>query len=199
MSDAGGITRGALLARGALATAAAGGVSAVGPWVARAVAQASQGDADIVQFALLLEELEAAYYRRALREVPGLSAEARRVAETLAENETEHAAALRDVLATMGGRAGKLPTFRFGAAYASEQTFLRVEQTLEETGVAAYNGAAPRLESAEVLRTAGGIVQVEGRHAAAIRQLRGQEPAPRAFDTALGVPAVRRRIARFLD
>ena len=198
MSGRADLTRGALFARGAVATAAAGGVAAVGPWVARAVAQASQGDADIVEFALLLEELEAAFYREGLREVSDLSARTRGVAETIARNEAEHAAALRDVLANLGGRADRLPRFRFGRAFASERAFLRAAQALEETGVAAYNGAAPRIESPELLATAGGIVQVEGRHAAAIRLLRGEEPAPKAFDGALEAATVRRRVARFL-
>ena len=196
--DPPGLTRGALLARGALATAAAGGVAVVGPWVERAVAQASQGDADIVEFALVLEELEAAYYREALRRVPDLSAEVRRVTETIAKHETEHAAALRDVLDTVGGRILELPRFEFGGAYADQRAFLRLAETLEETGVAAYNGAAPLITDRKLLETAGGIVQIEGRHAAAIRQLRGRDPAPRAFDGALSASAVRRRVRPFL-
>ena len=43
--------------------------------------------------------------------------------------------------------------------------------------MSAYNGAAPEIESKEVLGAAGGIVQVEARHAAAIRLLNGEHPA----------------------
>jgi rubrerythrin len=191
------MTRAALLARGTLAVGMTAGAAAAGPWVAAALAQASRGDADILAYALLLEQLEARYYRDGLRRLD-LSPSVRAVVEELAANEAEHAAALRDTLSNIGGRAAPPPRLDFGGAYRSERAFLRLAETLEETGVAAYNGAAPLLTSKDILRTAGGIVQVEGRHAAAIRALRGRVEAPRAFDGALGMPAVERRIAPFL-
>jgi hypothetical protein len=66
--------------------------------------------------------------------------------------------------------------------FTSEWRFLTLAQTLEDTGVSAYNGAAPRIRSGEVLAAAGGI---EARHAALIRLARGEDPAPAAFDAAL--------------
>jgi hypothetical protein len=51
--------------------------------------------------------------------------------------------------------------------------------------VSAYNGAAPSIQSKEVLTAAGSIVQIEGRHAGIIRLLNGVEPAPDAFDKTL--------------
>jgi len=197
IAERAGMTRAELLARGTLAVGLAAGAAAAGPWVSTALAQSSRGDADILAYALLLEQLEARYYRDGLREVD-LSPAARAVVEELAANESEHVATLGDTLTVLGGRAAPPPRFDFGAAYGSERAFLRLAETLEETGVAAYNGAAPLLSSREILRTAGGIVQVEGRHAAAIRALRGRVAAPRAFDGALDRPAVERRIAPFL-
>jgi hypothetical protein len=49
----------------------------------------------------------------------------------------------------------------------------------EDTGVSAYNGAAPAIKSKDLLATAGAIVQVEARHAAAIRLQNSAPPAPR--------------------
>jgi hypothetical protein len=66
-----------------------------------------------------------------------------------------------------------------------EKSFLKLAQTLEDTGVSAYNGAGPSITSKEVLAAAGSIVQIEARHAAVIRQLRGNVPAPDAFDASL--------------
>jgi hypothetical protein len=57
---------------------------------------------------------------------------------------------------------------------------------LENTGVGAYNGAAPSLKSKQLLGVAGSIVQVEGRHAAAIDLLVKRSPTPNGgFDLPL--------------
>jgi len=57
---------------------------------------------------------------------------------------------------------------------------------LENTGVGAYNGAAPSVQNKEVLASAGSIVQVEARHAAAINLLIGRSPTPnQGFDRPL--------------
>jgi len=68
----------------------------------------------------------------------------------------------------------------------SEKSFLALASVLENAGVGAYNGAAPSLHSKEVLAAAGGIVQIEARHAAAINLLIGQSPTPnQGFDRPL--------------
>ena len=57
---------------------------------------------------------------------------------------------------------------------------------LENTGVGAYNGAAPSIKSKQVLASAGSIVQIEARHAAAIDLLIGKSPTPnQGFDKPL--------------
>ena len=78
----------------------------------------------------------------------------------------------------------------FGDAFSSEKAFLKTAQTFEDLGVSAYNGAAPNIKSKEVLGSAGSIVQVEARHAAAIRALNGQPITEAAFDKALKQPQV---------
>jgi hypothetical protein len=52
---------------------------------------------------------------------------------------------------------------------------------LENTGGAAYNGQAANLTK-KALAAAAEIVSVEGRHAAWVSDLAGQDPAPRAAD-----------------
>ena len=68
----------------------------------------------------------------------------------------------------------------------SEKSFLALASVLENTGVGAYNGAAPSLKSKQVLASAGSIVQIEARHAAAIDLLIGKSPTPNeGFDKPL--------------
>lgn len=192
------IDRATMLKRGIGGAVVAFGAAALSPLARTAAGQASRGDADIVEYALLLEELEARFYLEALDKVSGLSSDARAVTETLAGHEDQHVSALKDVLENLGGRVQDPPRFDFGDAFRSEERYLEVAQTLEETGVGAYNYAGPLLVSKDILETAGGIVQVEARHAAAIRQLRGEPESPRAFDEPLDMATVRRRASAFV-
>jgi len=177
-----GHTRGSFLLRTALATGGLLGIGAVAPTLQQALAQGGDGDVEILNFALTLEYLESEFYAQGLKEVSGLDADTKKLARQLEEDESAHVQTLRKTISSLGGTPAKKPTFDFSAAYGSPATFLKTANTLEDTGVSAYNGAAPMIESAEVLDAAGSIVQVEGRHAALIRLLREEPPAPRAFD-----------------
>jgi rubrerythrin len=180
-----GLSRGAFLVRGTLATGALLGGSAIGPFVRRAIAQEGGGDVDVLNFALTLEYLEATFYGRAIGKGRNLSSDTRRLVREIHANETAHVEALRSTIKQLGGRAVEAPKVGFGDVFTNERTFLQLAQTLEDTGVSAYNGAAPQIRSTEVLAAAGSIVQLEARHAALIRLMRDETPAPAAFDPAL--------------
>jgi rubrerythrin len=178
------ISRSALLVRGALAAGALYGATAVTPFIRKAFAQASMGDIDVLNFALTLEYLEAAFYKEAAG-VKGLSSEVAGYVETFGDEEQEHVDALTATIRDLGGAPVEAPGVDFGDAFSSAGKFIDLAITFEDTGVSAYNGAAPMIQSKELLATAGGIVQVEARHAAAIRYAAGQDPAPEAFDPTL--------------
>ena len=180
-----GMTRSAFILRSTLAAGAVYGGSVVGPYVKRAMAQEAGGDIDILNFALTLELLEATFYQEALRTVTGLSADVQALTEEIESNESEHVDALTETIEMLDGKPVKAPQFDFGDAFQDESSYLELAQTFEDTGVSAYNGVAPMISSEEVLAAAGSIVQVEARHAALIRLLRGEEPAPVAFDETL--------------
>ena len=74
----------------------------------------------------------------------------------------------------------------------------RLAETIENVGVSAYNGAAPKISSKEVLEAAGSIVQVEARHAAAIALQNGSDPAPDAFDKTMTEAQVLKAVQPFL-
>lgn len=184
------ISRSAFIAKGAMAVGAVYGMTMVGPFVRKALAQGGEmGDVEILNFALTLEYLESAFYDQAKAEAK-LDAEAMELVELIAKDEAAHVGALSSTISDLGGTPVKAPGVDFGNAFASQGSFLDLAATFEDTGVSAYNGAGPALKSKELLATAGGIVQVEARHAAAIRFLNGEEPAPDAFDPTLDMQEV---------
>jgi rubrerythrin len=193
-----GTTRGAFLLRGALATGAMLGAGAVSPFVRDALAQDDGGDVGILNFALTLEYLEATFYERALMKGRGLSPDTRALALEIHENEKAHVDALRTAIKGSGGKPVDAPEVGFGLAFTSEARFLKLAQSLEDTGVSAYNGAAPSLRSAQLLGAAGGIVQVEARHASLIRLQGGLLPTPDAFDKALDRDTVAAAVKPFM-
>ncbi len=176
-----GLSRSAFILKGALVAGTVYGAAAVSPFVRQALAQSGGGDVGILNFALTLEYLEADFYRKA--QTLKLGSNALGAARLLGAHEAAHVAALKATIAKLGGKPVKKPVFQF--PITNETSFLKLAQTLEDTGVGAYNGAAPAIQSKAVLAAAGSIVQIEARHAALIRSLNGVNPAPVAFDLAL--------------
>ncbi|HET7119807.1 MAG TPA: ferritin-like domain-containing protein [Solirubrobacterales bacterium] len=188
-------TRGEVLAKGALAVGAAYGAAMVGPFVGRALAMSGGGDVEILNFALTLEYLESKFYEEAKTRARA-SGELKKLIDLLAEDERAHVEALTATIKQLGGKPVSMPKFDF--EYNGPSGFLKLAQAFEDTGVSAYNGAAPQIESKEVLAAAGGIVQVEARHAAAIRLQNEQPPAPAAFDPPLSEAKVRKAVEPFI-
>jgi hypothetical protein len=180
-----GFTRESFIMRGAIAAGSVYGLSTVGPFVGQAVAQEGGGDVDILNFALTLEFLEAAFYTQALKNVGGLSGMNKELATQLRDDENEHVDALTATIKDLGGKPVPAPGVDFGKAFASEDSFLETAQTFEDLGVGAYNGAGPMIESPDVLAAAGSIVQIEGRHAGVIRFVRGEPIEETPFDKGL--------------
>lgn len=187
-----GLTRSSFILRGALAAGAVYGTTLVGPFVSQALAEGGGGDAEILNFALTLEYLESAFYNEKGKEV-SLTGTAKSYAAMFGAQEAEHVAALTSAIKSLGGTPVAKPQFVFPVS--NEKSFLALASVLENTGVGAYNGAAPSLSSKEVLATAGSIVQIEGRHAAAIDLLINRSPTPNGgFDVPLTKEQVLKKI-----
>lgn len=183
-----GMTRASFILRGALATGAIFGATSVAAFVSQAFAETGGGDAEILNFALTLEYLEADFYTDKGKQV-GLSGQAKSYATLFGAEEEAHVSALTAAIKSLGGTPVAKPRFVFPVT--NESSFLTLASVLENTGVGAYNGAAPSLKSKAVLGSAGGIVQVEARHAAAIDLLIGMSPTPnQGFDRPLTKPEV---------
>lgn len=148
----------------------------------------AQGASDIaiLNFALTLEYLEAAFYAEAIDE-GALDGELALFARVAGGHEAAHVRALR---AALGRQAVARPRFNFRGTTEDAEQFTATAVVLEDTGVRAYAGQAPRVEADAVLAAALAIHTVEARHAAWIRDIAGEDPAPRAFDRPLSRAAV---------
>ncbi len=183
VAEVAGDSRAEFLRKAALGGGAiVGGGALLGAFPAIASAQVAASDIAILNFALTLEELEAAFYTETTRKgrVLGKPGTFSRV---VGAHERAHVAFLRKAL---GAKAIKKPRFNFKNTTTDVNAFVATAQTLEDTGVSAYLGQAPLIKSKKILAAAGSIATVEGRHAAWIREIRGNSkaplPAPRAFD-----------------
>ncbi len=187
-----GVTRGDALRRAVLggsalvgASALLGGMSGSAFASSGSASRASAGDVDILNFALTLEYLEAAFYAEAIAGGK-LSGEAARFARAVGKDEAAHVTFLKGAL---GSKAVAKPMFDFKGTTGKQATFLKTAMVLEDTGVSAYAGAAPKIANKKTLSAALSVHSVEARHAAWVRTIIGKGgkplPAPAAFDPSL--------------
>jgi hypothetical protein len=148
-------------------------------------------DVGILNYALVLEYLQASFYTEAERSgaLRGKTAEAARVVGAV---ERAHVKAFRKLLGT---QAAKRPLFDFQGTTEEQRAFLKTAVALEDLAVAAYKGQAPKLKSKAVLAAAVGIHSVEARHAAWMRELFGYVPAVHAFDEPASRASINRIVA----
>jgi hypothetical protein len=154
-------------------------------------------DVGILNFAYALEQLEAAFYTKAVQSLyAGADAEEARILADIRHHEVLHREFFRAALgsAAIPNLAVDFSKVNFG----SRNSVLATAQTFEDTGVGAYNGAAQFLRNGDYLVVAGKIVSVEARHAAAIRDILGRNFAPSAFDAALTFEQVLNRAGPFI-
>ena len=171
-----GVGAGVLIAGGAFA----GGL----PAIARGAAIPAS-DIAILNFALTLEYLEAAFYAEAVAGKK-LTGETHRFASVVANHEASHVKFLKSVL---GARAVAEPKFDFKGTTTDQAMFQATADVLENTGVHAYLGQVGNIKTKAVLAGAGSILPVEARHAAWIRDIRFHggttsptTPAPAGFE-----------------
>ncbi len=182
-----GHTRADVLRKAGLGGAAlVGGSALLGGFPSLAsAAGVPASDIAILNFALTLEYLEAAFYNEAVSNGK-LSGETRRFATVVAGHETTHVKFLQGVL---GSQAVASPKFDFKGTTSDQAMFEATANVLENTGVHAYLGQVGNIKNKTVLAGAGRILPVEARHAAWISDIRfrggtdvDNTPAPAAFE-----------------
>lgn len=143
-------------------------------------------DIDVLNYALTLEHLEAAFYEMAGDFTFGMDPYGNSIDEYLmmiGEHEAAHVHTLTDVITQLGGEPVARAQYDFGVTDA--QSFLALAQTVENLGVSAYDGAGQFIQDPDLLTAAGSIVAVEARHAAYLNLITGMNPFPAAVETPL--------------
>jgi hypothetical protein len=141
------------------------------------------GDIDIVNYALTLEYLEADFYEKVA--ASGLFKGANLTTiKQFGQEEQAHVVALEGTAKKLGGTPAAKPKTKFPLKSAS--SVLKLAQTVEDLGAAAYLGQAGNIKSKEVLAAALSIHTIEARHAAALNMLLGKSVTP---DGAFAKPA----------
>jgi hypothetical protein len=178
--------------KGSAAAGVAALVAASAPRLAFAKAQYQapdlKTDADILNFALLLEHIEAEFYKMAV-DSGNHSGDVSTIVTMVRDHEVAHVDFLDKALRDAGYPEDKLSTADMVNTDAfdvsSQDAILKLASTFEPVGVGAYTAAAPLIENKDYLAAAGSIEQIEARHQGAIRWLMDMNPSP-DYENALG-------------
>jgi hypothetical protein len=160
-------------------------------------ASAAITDADIVQFALNLEYLEAEFYTVARTGktidtfgvgitgsgTAGPTTGGQKVtfvegstlavsADQIAADERTHVTLLRTTLTSLGIQPIAKPAINLGAlntGFESQEAFINLARQFEDVGVSAYGGAAPLIQDKTILAYAARILAAEAEHTGNLR------------------------------
>ena len=155
-------------------------------------------DIDILNYALTLEHLDAAYYNDFLDNYSESEVERSEVAnyfdrptlqysvyqqiQDVRDHEEAHVDALTKTISDLGGTPVEPANYEF--PYSSITEFVAVADRLEAVGVSAYAGAAPMISNPDIIPPALSIHSVEANHQTYFQLLNLQRPAPNAFNPA---------------
>jgi rubrerythrin len=157
--------------------------------------QVTQSDLEILNFALTLEHLEAAFYVEGLARFsasdftsaafirgfgPNVVNTVRAYFKVIRDHELHHVRFLKSTIESAGGTPVTACRYDFG--YTDINGFVQVAQALENTGVMAYDGALANIQKPAYQTAGATIATVEARHAAYLNLLNGMVPFPEAFD-----------------
>lgn len=176
-----GIGAGAAVSGGAILGALAPSAFASG----RPPVSFGHGDVGILNYALTLEYLEAAFYNGATAANMSLDSQTAAFLKVVTRDENAHVAYLKKAL---GYKAIAKPRFDFKGANKTPAAFKATAFVLENTGVHAYSGQALNIKSPKVVAAALSIVTIEARHASVIGLINNASGASIAPDGPFDTP-----------
>lgn len=194
-----GLAGGSLVAGGALLSALTpAGAMAAGK--GRPPASFGKGDVGILNYALTLEYLEAAFYNEATannnRKSFLKTAQEKAFLKQTTTDENAHVKFLKKAL---GSKATAAPKVDFGATTSSRDAFIKTAVALENTGVGAYSGQALNIASPAYIAAALSIWSVEARHASVAGLLLKPTPANISPDGAFDQPKTAAEVLKAVE
>jgi rubrerythrin len=143
-------------------------------------AQRAEVDVEILNGALDLELMSvAAYIKGAAR----LKGDVLQIVKGFLEQEQAHVDALVKAIRDAGGAPNKAKTTYDFPALRSQPDVLKFAIEFENTAVAAYIDALPKLTQGDLRATAAAILTNEAEHISVLRGALGLAPVPAAFVT----------------
>jgi len=163
-----------------------------------------KNDAEMLNYALSLEHLEATFYREAVAmfdnaafTAAGFQTSVRDNIAQIADDEKEHVDALTAVIGQLEATPVAEATYDFG--YTDLPSFLATAAAIEGVGVSAYTGAVQYVQDTDTLVTTALTIQgVEARHSAYLNQLTNANPFPSSADQAATPEEVLKTASKFI-
>jgi hypothetical protein len=184
----------------------------VGTWLANSLSgQSSNSDVTLLNYALSLENLEAAFYSQGLLQLSStdfanstfiqnfgsvIGGDVYAYLCLIRDHEAQHVRALQSLITGLGGTPVKPCTYNFG--YKTADDFVNLAALLENTGVMAYDGALYQIQSLSIKTTAATIATVEARHASYLNLLTGTSPSAASFDTGATSATTLAAVAKYI-
>jgi rubrerythrin len=137
-------------------------------------------DVNVLNSALDLEHLAVAAYGASFDVLRGANL---RAARTFRDQERQHAVRLAAAIKEIGGKPNAARDRYDFPRLRDEQQVLRFASQLENTAIAAYIDALPRLNDPNIRATGAAILGNEAEHLAVLNQALGDRAAPAAFVT----------------
>ena len=142
--------------------------------------ESDQADVEILNGALDLELMAVAAYKAGARLLRGPVLQ---IGQTFLEQEQEHADGLASAIKDADGMPNRAKSTYDFPVMRSQADVLRFALDLEQTAIAAYIDALPKLSNGDVRATAAAIITNEAEHAAILLDALGRDPVPAAFVT----------------
>ena len=159
-----------------------------------------KGDVGILNYALTLEYLEAAFYTEAKKNNDSSAfitdPQTLVFLDTVEADERAHVRALKDAL---GKKAVKKPKFDFGDTTSTLEGFVGTAVALENTGVSAYAGQALNIKDPATVAAAVSIITIEARHASVIGLIQNQSREGIAPDGPFDKPLTARKVLKIVE